>query len=349
MDSFVNRYFPLVDILQNCDFLTELVNKMAFCIDCNRIVILDRASTRLATIRSERRQNMDKLEELLKEDSIKVFQAGGIDSPLITKRRARMCIGVRASHKSLLPEGVVLSVSSSGATYFMEPKGAVQLNNAEVMLSNSEKAEESVILRMLTSEIAESAASIRNLMEKILELDLACARGAYALWMDGLCPDLVEDNDKEKVNENILSVDIEGIYHPLLLEPFLTRSSSGLPSAVGGQQMFSRIEDEVSEIRTKSKFPVPIDIKIRSSKKVVVISGPNTGGKTATLKTLGLASLMSKAGMFLPAKKKPRIPWFDQILVDIGDHQVVSLSNKENLSIRFGENLVYILKLLFSD
>ncbi|KAI0500603.1 hypothetical protein KFK09_018817 [Dendrobium nobile] len=340
IEASSDRYFPLADILQNCDFLTELVNKMAFCLDCNLFVILDRASARLAAIRLERRQNMDKLENLLKEESIKVFQAGGIDSPLITKRRTRMCIGVKSSHKSLLPEGVVLSVSSSGATYFMEPKGAIQLNNSEVMLSNSEKAEELAILRILTSEIAESEASIMCLMEKILELDLACARGAYALWMDGVCPSFIDDNDRDKLNENMLFVDIEGIHHPLLLEPFLTRSSSGLFSAVGSQKML-RMEDSISQTRTKSESPVPVDIKIRASKKVVVISGPNTGGKTATLKTLGLASLMSKAGMFLPAKKKPRIPWFDQILADIGDHQ----SLEHNLS-TFSGHISRICKII---
>ncbi|XP_020676521.1 uncharacterized protein LOC110095353 isoform X2 [Dendrobium catenatum] len=297
-------------------------------------------SARLAAIRLERRHNMDKMEELLKEESIKVFQAGGIDSPLITKRRTRMCIGVKSSYKSLLPEGVVLSVSSSGATYFMEPKGAIQLNNSEVMLSNSEKAEELAILRILTSEIAESEASIMRLMEKILELDLACARGAYALWMDGVCPSFVDDNDRDKLNGNMLSVDIEGIHHPLLLEPFLTRSSSGLFSVVGSQKML-RMEDCISQTRTKSESPVPVDIKIRASKKVVVISGPNTGGKTATLKTLGLASLMSKAGMFLPAKKKPRIPWFDQILADIGDHQ----SLEHNLS-TFSGHISRICKII---
>lgn len=73
-----------------------------------------------------------------------------------------------------------------------------------------------------------------------------------------------------------------------------------------------------------SDFPVPVDFKIGHGTRVVVISGPNTGGKTASMKTLGLASLMSKAGMHLPAKKNPKLPWFDLILADIGDHQVIS-------------------------
>ncbi|KAK8946152.1 DNA mismatch repair protein MSH6 [Platanthera guangdongensis] len=306
-EGFKLRSYPLLDILQNCDFLTELVNKIGFCIDCNLSVILDRASTRLETIRTERRQNMDKLEVVLKNESVKVFQAGGVDSPLITKRRTRMCIGVKASHRSLLPKGVVLSVSSSGATYFMEPNGAVQLNNAEVILSNSEKDEELAILGILTYEIAQSEMRIRHLMEKIVELDLACARGAYALQMDGVCP-IFYEGEKE------LLVDIEGIHHPLLLQPFITHSSSGV-------------------------CPVPVDIKIEPAIKVVVISGPNTGGKTATLKILGLTSLMSKAGMFLPAKKNPGfhgLTRFLQILVTTSGHisrvcKIIQVTTKESL------------------
>ena len=68
---------------------------------------------------------------------------------------------------------------------------------------------------------------------------------------------------------------------------------------------------------------MPINIKVKCGTRVVGISGPNTGGKTASMKTLGIASLMSKAGLFLPARNKPKIPWFDVVLTDIGDHQVI--------------------------
>lgn len=305
---YLNRYHPLLDILQNCDFLTELADEIGFCIDCTLSTIPDRASTKLKTIRLERKGNMDKLVSLLKEVSVKVFQAGGIDSPLVTRRRSRMCVGIKASHKSLLPEGIVLSMSSSGATYFMEPRDAVELNNMEVRLANSEGAEELAILGFLTSEVAVSETRIRYLMEKILELDLACARGAYARWIDGVHPVFSEDHEKMVSDREVLLVDIDGIRHPLLLELSLRSLSS---ASVSDENLIKR------------EGPVPLDIKVTQATKVVVISGPNTGGKTATMKTLGLASIMSKAGMFLPAKNTPRLPWFDQILADIGDHQVV--------------------------
>jgi len=117
------------------------------------------------------------LESLLKDTASKIFQAGGIDSPVVTKRRSRMCVGVKASQKNLVPGGIILSSSGSGATYFMEPREAVELNNREVKLSGDERAEELVILGLLTSSIADSQLKIRNLMDKILSWTLHVLEG----------------------------------------------------------------------------------------------------------------------------------------------------------------------------
>lgn len=310
----LERYSPLLEILWNCNVLTSLEQKIGFCIDCSLSIILDRASDELEIIRLERKTNMENLESLLKTISNQIFQSGGIDKPLTTKRRSRMCIAIRAAYRYLLPDGIVLQTSSSGATYFMEPKQAVELNNKEVQLLNSEKAEEKAILSLLTSEIAESAKDIIDLLDKITELDLAFARANYARWINGACPLLnIERRDDD------LLVDIEGIKHPLLLGSSLSKNSFQLDNGNG-------LESSDVSSQVDSNFPVPIDIKIGSGKKVVVISGPNTGGKTASMKTLGLASVMSKAGMYLPAQNSPQIPWFDLVLADIGDHQSLEQS-----------------------
>ncbi|KAM0877303.1 hypothetical protein ACQ4PT_035569 [Festuca glaucescens] len=311
------RYSPLLDILQDCDFLTELVQMIEFCLDSNLSMVLDQASDKLGTIRKERRMNIDVLESLLRDASTKIFQAGGVDSPLVTKRRSRMCVGVKASHKHLVPGGIVLSSSGSGATYFMEPRDAVQLNNTEVKLAGDERAEELAVLGLLTSRISDSQPKIRHLMGKILELDLACARGSYALQINGVRPAFSDrDNSTQLDPSSACSVFIEGIQHPLLLEQFHGMVKESAAKVGNGQ-----LSDEVHV----SAMPVPLDMRVKNDTRIVVISGPNTGGKTATMKTLGLASLMSKAGMFFPAKGRPRLPWFDQVLADIGDHQVVSV------------------------
>ncbi|XP_010414813.1 PREDICTED: uncharacterized protein LOC104700909 isoform X1 [Camelina sativa] len=299
------RVTPLVDILQGCDFKDTLQHKIGFCIDCNMSMVLDRASEDLEIIRSERRRNIENLDSLLKEISTRIFQAGGIDKPLITQRRSRMCVAVRAAHKSLLSGGVVLSVSSSRATCFIEPKEAVELNNMEVRYANSEKAEEMAILSILTSQVSDAQCDIFHLLDRILELDIAFARASHAKWMNGVYPNLTSEHTKTLDlggDRKSLAVDIESAQHPLLLGSVLGSPSDG------------------------NIFPVPVDIKVESRAKVVVISGPNTGGKTALLKTLGLISLMSKSGMYLPAKNCPRLPWFDLILADIGDPQSLEQS-----------------------
>lgn len=289
------RVEPLVEILEGCDFKTTLEDKIGFCIDCNTSVILDRASEDLEIIRSERRRNMENLHSLLKKVSTRIYR-----KPTITKRRSRMCVPIRATHKRLLPGGVVLSVSSSRATCFMEPKEAIELNNMEVRHAESEKAEEMAILSILTSEVSAAQRGILHLLDRILELDVAFARASHAKWMNGVYPKLTSGHTERL--DMALAVDIDSVQHPLLLGSVLGSSPDG-----------------------GNLFPVPVDIKVESRSKVVVISGPNTGGKTALLKTLGLISLMSKSGMYLPAKNRPRLPWFDLVLADIGDPQVLTL------------------------
>ncbi|XP_021726437.1 uncharacterized protein LOC110693606 [Chenopodium quinoa] len=333
------RSYPLLEILQNCNFLVELEQKMEYCVDCKLSVVLDRASDDLKFIRSERKKNMDALDSLLRSVSHKVFQAGGIDKAVVTNRRSRMCVGIKASHRSLLPGGVVLDISSSGATYFMEPKEAVDLNNMEVWLANSEKDEERAILSMLASELGKSAAAVNDLLDKIREIDLAVARAGYANWLDAKCPVLYS-----VTNDDAFLVDVVGIRHPLLLEPCMgsLKDISGPKSGnsenlneEAGIKFFKELPDEVY------KLPVPIDIRIGHKTNVVIISGPNAGGKTASMKTLGLVSLMSKAGLYLPAKSIPKLPWFDLVLADIGDHQSLeqSLSTFSGHILRIGKIL----------
>ncbi|XP_073146231.1 uncharacterized protein [Henckelia pumila] len=312
-----NRLSPLLEILQNCDFLIELEQKIGFCINCDFSVILDQASEELEIIRSERKRNMENLGSMMRRIATQIFQSGGNDRPLVTTRRSRMCVAIKTKHRHLLPKGVVLDSSSSGATYFMEPREAVELNNLEVRLSNSEKMEEQAILSLLSAEISQSSRKIKFLLDRVLELDLVFARASHAGWMSGVCPNFSSDSCEDSKHYS-LSVDLEGVQHPLLLESSLKKS---LPSS--GQDTFAENSDIVSGALS---FPVPIDIKIKPGKKVVVISGPNTGGKTASMKTLGLASIMSKAGMYLPAQNNPLLPWFDLVLADIGDHQSLEQS-----------------------
>ncbi|KAL9236776.1 hypothetical protein vseg_011408 [Gypsophila vaccaria] len=334
-----NRSHPLLDILRKCNFLVELEQKIEFCIDSSLSVVLDRASDDLKFIRSERRKNMDDLDSLMRSVSLKIFQAGGIDRPLVTNRRSRMCVAIKASHRSLLPEGVVLNVSSSGATYFMEPREAVDLNNMEVMLSNSEKDEERAILSLLSSELGKSAEDVNFLLKRIEDLDLAVARAGYAKWLNAVCPSL-----NSVTKDDDLLVDIEAVQHPLLLEQSLGSLKDvrgpnlGMSDDLDHKDGIMHFKDLPNVV---DNLPVPINIKIRRGANVVIISGPNAGGKTASMKTLGLVSLMAKAGFYLPSKSRPKLPWFDIVLADVGDHQ----SLEQSLS-TFSGHILRICKIL---
>ncbi|CAA0825295.1 DNA mismatch repair protein MutS- type 2 [Striga hermonthica] len=309
------RYSPLLEILQKCDFLTKLEQKIEFCVDCKYSLVLTRASEELESIRSEKKTNMENLESMLKDISSKIFRAGGIDRPLITKRRSRMCVAIRTTHRYLLPRGIVLGSSGSGATYYMEPREAVDLNNNEVRLSNAEKMEELTILSLLSAEIAEFSEQIKYLLDRVVEVDLAFARAGHARWINGVCPNFSSDN--ENCEYNSFLVHVNGMQHPLLLESSLKKTSV---------LSTSRSACHSDIVPLALGFPVPVDFRIGNGVKVIVISGPNTGGKTASMKTLGLASIMLKAGMYLPAQSNPRIPWFDLVLADIGDQQSLEQS-----------------------
>ncbi|KAH9294149.1 hypothetical protein KI387_040640, partial [Taxus chinensis] len=338
---------PLLKIFEGADFCTNLENELDHCLDCAFLSVLDRGSPALASIRSNRRSNMEGIETLMKETAERIVEAGGIDSALVTKRRSRLCVGVRAAKKSLLPGGIVLDVSSSGATYFMEPKDALDLNNMEAQLAAAERSEERTILGRLASRIASEGAKIINVLQRVVVIDLAFARAGHACWQGAVRPiftrkeqtagsNFVEMGKNIEINETQCSfVDIEGIQHPILLEPALQKPSSILssPRLHSSIQKWDAMDAGSKNVETINssddstvKLPVPIDIKIGRKKTVVIISGPNAGGKTATMKTLGLAAIMAKAGMFLAAKGRPVLPWFDHVMADIGDNQSLEQS-----------------------
>ncbi|EPS67165.1 hypothetical protein M569_07610, partial [Genlisea aurea] len=323
-----HRCRALLEILESCSFPIELEQQIQHCIDCDLSVVLDRASDELEMIRSERKTNMENLESLLKRVSTQICSAGGISKPIITKRRSRMCVAVRSTHRYLVPGGVVLNSSSSGATYFMEPREAVDLNNLEVSLSDAEKIEEQIILTFLSGEIVKSSFQIKSFLDCVLEVDLAFARAGHARWIQGICPDIEFPGYQDR-ELNALIVDVTNVRHPLLLGCSLSKTNDLAASmyANSSGMKFGNVETGLDR-GISNDLPVPVDFKIAHGVKVVVISGPNTGGKTASLKTLGLISIMLKAGMYLPASKLPRLPWFDVVAADIGDSQ----SLEQNLS-----------------
>ena len=208
---------------------------------------------------------------------------------VITQRQDRFVLPVKAPQKDTIP-GLVHDSSGSGATLYIEPHSIVEGNNRLRQLTRQEEAEAERIRQVLSTQVAEVVEDLEVLLAIVTTLDLATARSRYSYWLEGNPPRFIEETE---------AIVLRQLRHPLLM--WQERQESG--SAV-----------------------VPIDLVISPRIRVVAITGPNTGGKTVTLKTLGLVCLMAKAGLFVPAKEPVELPWFEQILADIGDEQSLQQS-----------------------
>ncbi|MFK8184157.1 MAG: endonuclease MutS2 [Phormidesmis sp.] len=248
--------------------------------------VADRASVKLGNVRQQLKVVRDRIYAKLQR--ILQRQGNAVQENLITQRSDRFVVPIKADRKDAVP-GIVHDTSTSGATLYVEPHSVVDNGNKRRALRKEEEIEEEAIRQKLTYQVAEVLPELEHLMITVVRLDLAAARAQYGLWMEGNAPRFVQ---KEQIT-------LRQLKHPLLL----------------WQQK-----------KEQSGKVVPTDLVIRPDLRVIAITGPNTGGKTVTLKTLGLTALMAKVGMFIPAKEPVELPWFDSVLADIGDEQSIEQS-----------------------
>ncbi len=274
----------------------ELEQDIYHCID-DRGDVTDRSSDKLAEVRVKLKGLRDRIYQLL--NSLIQRQSSAIQQPLITQRGDRFVIPVKASHKEAIP-GVVHDTSSSGATLYIEPQHIINLGNQLRQLQRQEQREIELVLQALTAKVTEVSEDLEHLLATATTIDLATARARYSLWLEANPPRLIvraaSPVGNQSANEYIT---LRQLRHPLLI--WQHRHEQG--AAV-----------------------VPIDLSIRPNLRVVTITGPNTGGKTVTLKTVAIVALMAKVGLFIPAREPVEIPWFDLILADIGDEQSLQQS-----------------------
>ncbi len=266
----------------------ELEQDIYHCID-DRGDVTDRSSDKLAEVRVKLKGLRDRIYQLL--NSLIQRQASAIQQPLITQRGDRFVIPVKASHKDAIP-GVVHDTSGSGSTLYIEPHQIINLGNQLRQLQRQEQREIELVLQALTLKVNEVHDDLEHLLAVATTIDLATARARYSLWLEANPPRFIDRSANEYIT-------LRQLRHPLLI--WQHRHEQG--SAV-----------------------VPIDLSIRPDLRVVTITGPNTGGKTVTLKTLAIVALMAKVGLFIPAREPVEIPWFDLILADIGDEQSLQQS-----------------------
>jgi DNA mismatch repair protein MutS2 len=266
----------------------ELEQEIHHCID-DRGDVTDRASPKLSGIRKQIKELRDKIYQTL--NNIIQRQSGAIQEPVITQRVDRFVIPVKAPQKDAIP-GIVHDSSSTGATLYIEPKAIVDLGNRLRQAVKQEQREIEIVLQGLSDKVAAAVEDLKQMLSIATILDLATARARYSLWLEANPPRFIDCEEKEIVTLNRLR-------HPLL----------------------------VWQQRHEQGFPVvPIDVRVQPQLRVVAITGPNTGGKTVTLKTIGLAALMAKVGLFIPAREPVEIPWFADVLADIGDEQSLQQS-----------------------
>jgi DNA mismatch repair protein MutS2 len=250
----------------------------------------DRASPELARIRRDIEKQKRSIQDSLRGYLRRLAEGGTVQDELVTIRGERFVIPVKIEQKRRVP-GVIHGSSSSGQTVFVEPIETIEQNNDLVRLLDEEQAEIHRILLEMTRRIGEKAPEIAQAEAILAELELQFAKARFA--EDYQC----------------VPVELSGETSPRLIlanarHPLLERN-----------------------LKAKGGKVVPVSLELEGDRRELVITGPNTGGKTVTLKTVGLFALMAQSGIPVPADRA-ELPVFDAVLADIGDYQSI----EQNLS-----------------
>jgi DNA mismatch repair protein MutS2 len=248
--------------------------------------VLDSASPALGRLRTELRGAHDRLVSRLREIMSAPPYRDVVQDPVVTQRAGRYVIPIRAESRGQVP-GIVHDQSASGATLFIEPLAVVEMANRWRTLILEEEREVERILRALSQEVGEQADALLSSVEGLAQIDLARARAALAEQHRATAPELV--SLPRPAGQPVLR--LLNARHPLL-------------------------RGEV----------VPITFELGGNFDLLLITGPNTGGKTVALKTAGLLSLMAQAGLFVPADEGSLVAVFERVQADIGDEQSLAQS-----------------------
>jgi DNA mismatch repair protein MutS2 len=312
LQELVNRcepqYSKLAEMLGNLEPIPELERKITRAID-HRGQIKDGASHELARIRKEignvRKRLHEELEEILeKQASRKTLQ-----EKLISVRNDRLVIPLLSGAKGAL-EGIVHATSHSGATCFVEPLSAVPLNNQLSRARSREREEEARILRELTDTVLAAVEVIRQNESWLGFIDCVHAKVRLSNLLVARAPQLDEGGNIRLIQAS----------HPILSLQERAQKTSSLPPALSeivlGAEISENKKSEPTEV-------IPIDLHLDQDKKTLIISGANTGGKTVSLKTLGLLGAMVQAGLHIPVAEGSEWPVLTGIFAEIGDEQDV--------------------------
>jgi DNA mismatch repair protein MutS2 len=272
--------------------------------------VLDDASPELKMVRERLRKQRARLRGTLEsylrgKDTSKYLQ-----QQIVTDRNGRYVLIVRSEHRSAIP-GIVHGSSGSGASLFLEPLSTVEINNDIVALEQQEAEEVRRILLGLTDGFRRRQEDLDRTVRAATELDVLQARAQFSILVDGIEPAIASDGRLE----------LRAARHPLLIGAVRRRLSEDPVAVNSAPDPGSRVPDPGSR-----QSPVPVDVVLIPPVSVLVITGPNTGGKTVALKTAGLLSLMAQAGLLIPCADGSQIPVYRSVFADIGDEQSIAAS-----------------------
>ncbi len=296
----VGSAFPILS--QQVDGVASFASEIA---DIRRKIepsgdVADNASPALAQIRDRLRRQKQRLRSTLDSFLRSRETAKYLQEQVVTDRNGRHVLMVRAEHRSAIP-GIVHGGSTSGASLFVEPLETVEINNDIVALEEQEMEEVQRILLALTDAFRSRPEELDRTIEVATALDVIQARARFSLMTGSLEPIVAADGTFE----------LKGARHPLLMRTVRDRLDE---------------LEENSERGTRILEPVPVDILLTPPTRILVIAGPNTGGKTVALKTAGLLAAMAQSGLHIPVDVGSRIPVFKSLFADIGDEQSISAS-----------------------
>jgi DNA mismatch repair protein MutS2 len=304
------RFQGLIALLAPIEDLGLVAKGITGCID-TRGHVLDMASRELANVRQkladvdERVQNQ--IKRLLRDPELRKI----LRYPNATVNGDHYVLPVAVNHRHKL-QGVVHRTSSTGETVFIEPAGVAHLSAERAVLKGEEEREVRRILRRLSGDVGKVARPLGYAIEVMARLDLITAKARFSRDYAMAPPDINTEG----------RLWIRQARHPLLEYLFRAESRE------------AKTAEPSSDPAPPTPLPtphvprtvVPIDVRLGMGFNLLIITGPNTGGKTVTLKTTGLLCLMAQAGMHIPAADGSTVPLFHQVLADIGDEQSLEQS-----------------------
>ena len=303
--------FSIADALP--DF-PELVEAIGYCINSEG-VLLDRASPKLRSIRRKMSRLRDNIHQKLEATLRSPEHQKAIQEPVITSRNNRYVIPIKQEARAFF-QGVVQGQSTSGATFFVEPLGIVQMNNELHEAAEAEHREIQRILLDLTDRVRDYLSELELSLDLLAELDFLNAKARFSMALNAVEP---------KLNTRGVIKLIEA-RHPLLQFHLQNAHKSNADAEEGANP-----PEQI----------VPTNVHIGKDFKTLVITGPNTGGKTVVLKTVGLLVLMAQSGLHIPAEHGSKIAIFEHVFADIGDDQGI----EQNLS-TFSSHITKIAEML---